>query len=86
MRKVVKYVELINVTTYQCSILFNNLGSFNRKSEFWKPENLNKPNTKVKKLNFDELSLLKEFGRKQLCSCFIDGRGGQFADIHKAVA
>ena len=54
-------VELFNVSTYQCSILFNNMGSFNRKSEFWKPENLNKPIFKGEKLNISELSHLKEF-------------------------
>ena len=30
-----------NMSTYQCSILFNNMGSFIQKSEFRKPENLN---------------------------------------------
>ena len=49
VRKTGTHVELCNVPTYQCSILFNNIGSINRKSEFRKPENLNKPvSTKVK--------------------------------------
>ena len=30
-------------TTYQCSIIFFNMGSFNRKSEFRKAENSGKP-------------------------------------------
>ena len=67
-------------------ILFNNLGSFNRKSEFLRPENLNKPSTKGETINIAELSLLKEFLEKQLCSCYLDVRGGQFADRHMAVA
>ena len=39
------------------------MGSFNRKSEFQKPENLSKPITKGEKINVAELSLLKEFWR-----------------------
>ena len=37
------------------------MGSFNRKSEFQKPENLNEPITKGVKFNIVEVSLLKEF-------------------------
>ena len=37
------------------------LGSFNRKNEFQKPENLNKAITKGEKFNVAELSLLREF-------------------------
>ena len=55
-------------------------------SEFWKPENLNKPTTKGETINIAELSLLKEFLEKQPCSCYLDVRGRQFADRHKAVA
>ena len=47
--------------TWQCSTLFNNMGSINRKSEFRKPENLNKPIVKCERFNVAELSLLKEF-------------------------
>ena len=61
--------------TCQCSILFNNMGSINRKSEFRKPENLNKPIVKCERFNVAELSLLKEFLVKQLCSCHHVGRG-----------
>ena len=43
VKKTCTNVELFNVPTYQCSILFNNTGSFNRKSGFWRPENLKKP-------------------------------------------
>ena len=63
MRKTGTNVELFNVPTYQCSILFNNMGSFNRKSEFQRPENLNKPITKGEKFNVADLSLLREFWR-----------------------
>ena len=37
------------------------MGSFNRKSEFRRSENLNKPITKGEKFNVAELSLLREF-------------------------
>ena len=57
--KIGKEVELFNVSTYIFSILFNNLGSFNRKSEFRKPENLNKPITKRETTNIAEQSLLE---------------------------
>ena len=60
VRKTGINVELNNVPTYQCSILFNNMGSFNQKSEFQRPENLNKPITKGEKLNVADLSLLRE--------------------------
>ena len=60
-RKRGKDVELFNVSTYQRSIFFNNFGSFNRKSEFRKPENLNKPVTKGEKFKITELSVPKEF-------------------------
>ena len=36
-------VDFSNVSTYQCSILFNNMGSCNRKSECRKAENIDKP-------------------------------------------
>ena len=32
------------------------------------------------------MSLLKDLLGKQLCSCYLDGRGGQIANRHKAVA
>ena len=56
-------VDNYNVPTYQCSILFNNMCSFNWKSEFRKAENLDNPITKGEKFNVDELSLLTEFWR-----------------------
>ena len=37
------------------------MGSFNRKSEFRRPENLDKPVTRSEKFNVADLSLLKEF-------------------------
>ena len=39
------------------------MGSFNRKSEFRKPENLNKPITRGEKFNVADLSLLRELWR-----------------------
>ena len=63
VRKTGTNVELLNVPTYQCSILFNNMSSFNRKSEFRRPENLNKPITKGEKFNVADLSpLTKSWG------------------------
>ena len=81
--KIGKDIELLNGSIYQCSILFSNLRSFNRKSEFWKPGNL--PFTKSEQINIAELSLLNEILEKQLCPCYLDVRGGQFPDRHKAV-
>ena len=86
VRKTGTNVELLNVSTYHCSIIFNNLGSFNRKSEFRKPENVNKPVTKGEHFNIDELSLLKEFGENNSAHVILTAKGGQFADRHKAVA
>ena len=60
-RKTGTNVELFNVPTYQCSILFNNMGSFNQKSEFRRPENLNKCITKSEKFKVADVTLLKEF-------------------------
>ena len=54
-------VELFNVSTYQCSILFDNMASFYRKSEFQKPENLNKPMIKGESSISLNLLFLKEF-------------------------
>ena len=51
VRKTGTNVEHFNVPTSQCSILSNNMGSFNRKSECQKSENLNKPITKGEKFN-----------------------------------
>ena len=57
-------VGCYNVSTCQCSILFNNMGSFNRKSEFRKAENIDKPNSSKEKYHVasdPKLSLLTEF-------------------------
>ena len=54
-------VKLFHVPTYQCSILLKNMGSFSQKSEFSRPENLNKPIAKGEKFNVADLSLLREF-------------------------
>ena len=53
-------VDIYDVPTYQCSILFNNMGSFNQKSEFRRSENLNKHTSKSEKFSVAELSLLRE--------------------------
>ena len=51
VRKTGKNVDLYNLSTYRCSILFNNKGSFDRKSEFRKAENMDKPVTTHEKSN-----------------------------------
>ena len=61
VRKTGTNVERSNLSTYQCSFVFNNVGSFNRKSEVRKPQNLNKPNAKGEKFNVADWSLLREF-------------------------
>ena len=66
MRKAGPDVDFYNVSTYQCSILLNNMCSFKRKSEFRKAENMDKPislNEKFNVTNDPQLSLLREFGR-----------------------
>ena len=63
VRKAGPDVDLYNVSTYQCSALFNNLGSFNRMSEFRKAENMNKPFSPQEKFNVTDdrqLSVLRE--------------------------
>ena len=66
VRKAGPDVDFYNVSTYQCSILLNNMGSFNRKGEFRKAENMDKPislNEKFNVTNDPQLSLLRRFGR-----------------------
>ena len=66
VRKADPDVDLYNVPTYQCSILFNNIGSFNRQSEFRKVENIDKQissNGKFNVTNDPHLSLLTELWR-----------------------
>ena len=58
VRKTGTIVGFFNVPTYQCSILFNNVGYFKRKSDFRRPENLNKPIAKGEKSNITDLSFL----------------------------
>ena len=43
IRKVGPDAHLHSTSSYQCSILFNNMGSFNRRSEFRRSENVGKP-------------------------------------------
>ena len=73
-------VELLNVPTYQCNILFKNMGSFNRKSEFWRPVNLNTLITEGEKFNVADLSLLREFWENNYAPVI------QLIDRRKAVA
>ena len=64
VRKAGPDVNLHNVSTYQCSILFNNMGPFNRKSEFQTPENIDKSISSNEKFNVTsnpQLSGLTEF-------------------------
>ena len=64
-RKAGPDVNLSHVSTCQCSILFNNMTSFNRKSEFRKAENVDKPissNEKYHVTSDPHLSLLTDFG------------------------
>ena len=61
-------IDLYNVSTSQCSILYNNMGSFNRKSELRKTENMDKTFHPLEKYNVTDdrqLSLLTEFQGKQ---------------------
>ena len=48
-------VEQFHMSTYQCSILFNNMGSFSRKSEFRKSHNLSNPIAKNERYNVTNL-------------------------------
>ena len=87
MRKTGTNVELLNVPAYQCSILFNNMGSFNRNTEFQKPENLNKPITEGEKSNVAELSLLKEFWRNNFAHVILTAEADSLPqDSKKSVA
>ena len=64
VRKAGPNVDFFNVSTYQSSILFNNMGSFNRKSEFRKAEKIDQPislNEKFNVTNDPHLTLLTEF-------------------------
>ena len=61
VRKAGPDVDFYNASTYQCSILFNNMGSFKRKSEFRKADNIDKPISSNEKFSDPQLSLLQEF-------------------------
>ena len=67
VRKTGTNVEIYNVPMYQCRVLSNNMGDFHWKSEFRTPAILNKPLDK-EKYNIADVSLLKEFQVKQLCT------------------
>ena len=64
VRKAGPDVNLYYVPMYQLSILFYNMGSFNKKSEFRKAVNIDKPISSNKRFNVTDdphLSLLTEF-------------------------
>ena len=74
VRKTGTNVDLHNVSAYQCSILFNNMGSFNWESEFRKVENMDKTVTKGEKFNVSDdlqLSLLREFWENNYAHVFL---------------
>ena len=78
--------DLYNVSTYQCSILFNNMGSLNRKSEFRKVENMYKPvspNVKFSVTNDPQLSLLKEFWGNNYAHVILTAEGDSFPTDEK---
>ena len=75
VRKTMTNVELFNVPTYQCSILFNNMGSVNQKSEFRRPVNLNKPYYQRSKVQCRRFVTSQRILVKQLRACDSDGRG-----------
>ena len=64
-------------TTCQRCILFNNMGSFIRKSELRKPENVNKPICQVWKFQCRWIVTPQGILGKQLCSYHHDGSGWQ---------
>ena len=51
VRKAGPHVDYYYVSTYQCSILFNNMGSLNWKSEFRKSDNVDKPISPKERFN-----------------------------------
>ena len=64
VKKTGRELDQYSVSNCQCNILFNNMGSFNRTSEFRREENKGKPVHKKEKFNVTKdprLSLLREF-------------------------
>ena len=64
VRKAGPDFDFRNVSTNPCSILSNNTGSLKRKSEFRKPENIDKPISSTEKFHVPsdpQLSLVTEF-------------------------
>ena len=54
-------VEQFDMSTYECSILLNNMGPLSRKSELRKSQNLGDLIAKYEKYIVTYLSLLREF-------------------------
>ena len=66
-------VVLFNVPPYQCSILFNNMVSFKRKSEFRRP------------VTVADLSLLREFWRNNYAHVILTAEADSLPTDEKAV-
>ena len=79
-------VELLYVPTYKWSILFNNIGSYNRKSEFRKPDNLNKAITKGENYNVADLSILRESMGNNCAHVILTAEADKCANRRKSVA
>ena len=63
---------------YQCSILFKNMGSFKRQSEFRKAENIDKPvspNLGVQRHQRPSFVTSRRILERQQRACDLDGRG-----------
>ena len=76
VRKAGPNVDFYSVSTYQSSILFNNMGSFNRRSEFGKAESIEKQISSNESSTLSTiLSTSHRILGKQLRTCYLDGRG-----------
>ena len=86
VRKAGPNVDLYNVSTYHCSGLFNNMCSFNRKSEFRKAEHMDKPTSPNEKFNVTkdpQLSLLKEFWGNNYAHVILTAEAGSLLTDEK---
>ena len=82
VRKAESDVDLYDVSTYQCSVLFNNMGSFDRKSEFRKTENMDKPIVPQEKYNVTDhrqLPLLREVMRNSYAHVILTAEAEQLS-------
>ena len=84
-----KQVHALNfITCQRTSAAFSTTkkGSFNRKSEFWRQENLNKPVATGEKFSVADLSQPREFWWKNYAHVFLTTEGWQLIDRRKTVA